>query len=141
MTVLRVLLVDDNPADLLLAREVFQDHASVDLVTFQRGPEALAYLQSHQGRLPDVILLDISMPVMNGFELLEKIKRDDVLLHIPVVMLTTSAHPGDVEQAYTLHANSYLVKSESFPEFMAQVDSFVTYWQQNRLLHRPPPMA
>ncbi|MFC5848220.1 response regulator [Deinococcus petrolearius] len=136
MPALRVLLVDDNPADLLLAREVFQDHPDVQLTTFQHGPEALDYLQHHGGRLPDVILLDISMPVMNGFELLEKIKRDNVLLHIPVVMLTTSAHPGDVKQAYTLHANSYLVKSESFPEFMAQVDSFVSYWQQNRLLHR-----
>ncbi|MFC5848222.1 response regulator [Deinococcus petrolearius] len=140
MKLLRVLLVDDNPEDILLAREVFQEHeARVDLTTCESALDALEHLRRHAGaaRLPDVVLLDINMPGMSGFELLRAIKEDAGLSHIPVVMLTTSGHPRDVQQAYTLHASSYLMKSENFQGFMEQIDAFVTYWQRNRLRHWP----
>lgn len=140
MKLLRVLLVDDNPEDIFLAREVFQEHQGhVELVTCQSGPDALEYLRRHAeaAYLPDVVLLDINMPGMSGFELLRAIKDDRALAHIPVVMLTTSDHPEDVREAYTLHASSYLIKSETFQAFMEQIDAFVTYWQRNRLRHWP----
>ncbi|GGS01494.1 response regulator [Deinococcus sedimenti] len=127
----RVLLVDDNPADLMLAREVFADHGDrLAVTTCSSGEEALGVLRG--GTAPDVIILDVNMPVMSGFEVLTVIKQDPRLVSIPVVMLSTSSQPGDIERAYTLHASSYLVKSNSFQKFVEQVDAFVTFWCESR---------
>ena len=126
----RVLLVDDNPADLMLAKEVFADHGEhLTVTTCASGDEALALLRS--GETPDVMILDVNMPVMSGFEVLQVIKADPALMSIPVVMLSTSSQPGDVARAYTLHASSYLVKSTSFQNFVDQVDAFVTFWRES----------
>ena len=140
MKLLRVLLVDDNPEDIFLAREVFQEHeGEVDLVTCQSAPDALDYLRRHAdaAHLPDGTRLEICKRGMSGVELRRGIMVDGGRSHIPVVMLTTSGHPKDVQEAYTLHASSYLMKSENFQAFMAQIDAFVTYWQRNRLRHWP----
>ena len=97
----QVLLVDDNPADLLLAQEVFHEHGdALNVTTCSSGKEALEYLRA-PGTRPDVVILDVNMPVMSGFEVLEAIKDDPALVWIPVVMLSTSSHPGDVARAYT----------------------------------------
>lgn len=128
----QVLLVDDNPADLLLAQEVFSEYdGALSVTTCSSGQEALDRLQA-PGTRPDVVILDVNMPVMSGFEVLQAIKDDPALVCIPVVMLSTSSHPGDVARAYTLHASSYMVKSSSFQAFMDQVDAFVTFWRESR---------
>lgn len=125
-----MLLVDDNPADLMLAQEVFAEHADhLTVTTCSSGNEALVTLRD--GAMPDVIILDVNMPVMSGFEVLRAIKADPHLLSIPVVMLSTSSQPGDIAQAYTLHASSYLVKSNSFQNFVDQVDAFVSFWRES----------
>nr|WP_237427061.1 response regulator [Deinococcus xianganensis] len=127
----RVLLVDDNPADLMLAQEVFAEHGErLTISTCASGEEALRALRG--GPLPDVVILDVNMPVMSGFEVLQAIKDDPALLSIPVVMLSTSSQPGDVARAYTLHASSYMVKSNSFQKFVDQVDAFVSFWRESR---------
>ncbi|GGR56380.1 response regulator [Deinococcus seoulensis] len=127
-----VLLVDDNPADLLLAQEVFHEHGdALSVTTCSGGSEALELLRA-PGPRPDVVILDVNMPVMSGFEVLQAIKDDPALVWIPVVMLSTSSHPGDIERAYTLHASSYMVKSSSFQTFMEQVDAFVRFWKESR---------
>lgn len=132
-----VLLVDDNPADLLLAQEVFAEHSSeLQMDTCRSGPEALATLRT-QADLPDVVILDVNMPGMSGFEVLEVLKADERLRCIPVVMLSTSSQPGDIQRAYTLHASSYLVKSGSFQAFLEQVDAFVGFWRQSRTPNWP----
>ncbi|WP_229844388.1 response regulator [Deinococcus indicus] len=128
----QVLLVDDNPADLLLAQEVFSEYdGALSVTTCSSGREALDRLRA-PGTRPDVVILDVNMPVMSGFEVLQAIKDDPALVCIPVVMLSTSSHPGDVARAYTLHASSYMVKSSSFQAFMDQVDAFVTFWRESR---------
>ncbi|GAA0501304.1 response regulator [Deinococcus depolymerans] len=128
----QVLLVDDNPADLLLAQEVFREHGdALHVTTCSSGADAMAYLRAPDTR-PDVVILDVNMPVMSGFEVLQAIKDDPALVWIPVVMLSTSSHPGDVARAYTLHASSYMVKSSSFQAFMEQVDAFVRFWRESR---------
>lgn len=128
----QVLLVDDNPADLLLAQEVFSEYdGALSVTTCSSGRDALDRLRS-PGTRPDVVILDVNMPVMGGFEVLQAIKDDPALVCIPVVMLSTSSHPGDVARAYTLHASSYMVKSSSFQAFMDQVDAFVTFWRESR---------
>lgn len=134
-----VLIIDDNRADLLLATEAFQDRDQhVTVTSCTSGEEALTHLNGlpHEG-LPHVIVLDLNMPVMNGFEVLRRLKLDDRLQVIPVVMLSTSAAPGDVAQAYSLHASAYLVKAPDFTEFLEQVDRFLLYWKHARLPHRP----
>lgn len=132
----RVLLVDDNPADLMLAREVFSDHGEhLTVTTCSSGEEALSLLRT--GDKPDVVILDVNMPVMSGFEVLKAIKDDPQLLAIPVVMLSTSSQPGDIARAYTLHASSYMVKSTSFQKFVEQVDAFVSFWRESRTPNWP----
>ncbi|SMB85425.1 response regulator [Deinococcus hopiensis] len=85
----------------------------------------------------EVILLDINMPVMNGFDVLRELKRDPQLMTLPVVMLSTSSNKGDVDMAYTLHASSYFEKSTDFDGFIAQIDAFLAYWRQAQLAPKP----
>jgi len=130
---LRFLLVDDNVGDQLLAAEAFgQLRPDCQLVCVSSGQEALDLLRSRQVR-PDVVLLDINMPGMNGLQVLEAIKADPQLALLPVVMLSTSRAENDVQAAYTLHASSYLVKAPIFEDFVEQIEAFLTFWQQSRI--------
>lgn len=131
----RFLLVDDNPHDQLLAIEAFAELCpECDLRVFSSGAEALAFLQTAQ-YLPDVILLDVNMPGMNGFEVLGALKVHPELVPIPVVMLSTSGARSDIRTAYTLCASSYLVKAPSFQGFLKQIETFLRYWDEARVAH------
>ena len=124
-----VLLIDDNPADLLLAQEAFSEYSErVRVISHTGGREALAYLKDTQQALPNVIVLDVNMPGMSGFEVLGAIREDPELRHLPVVMLTTSAQEKDIDAAYDLITSSYMVKNAKFSEFVDQIDQFVKYW-------------
>ncbi|GGK17588.1 response regulator [Deinococcus malanensis] len=130
----QILLIDDNPQDRVLAEEAFEQVcADCHLLTQPSGPEALEYLKNTTV-LPDVLLLDVNMPGMNGFEVLAALKSDPRLALIPVVMLSTSQSQEDVARSYTLHASSYLVKAPSFGGFLAQIEAFLSYWQVNRVV-------
>ncbi|WP_019012293.1 response regulator [Deinococcus aquatilis] len=135
---LRVLLIDDNATERLLAEEAFAltDDLICTLTMASSGPEALARLRSPEAVLPDVILLDINMPVMGGFEVLSALKDDPKLLLLPVVMFSTSHAEADVTQAYTLQASAYLLKSPDFPLFLKQVETFILFWSGAHLPHR-----
>lgn len=131
------LLVDDVPGDLIIVKEAFEElDPDSTLVTARSGQEALDLLRSGVCR-PDVMLLDIHMPGMSGFEVLAALKQDPRLRTIPVVMLSTSQYEPDITQAYTLHASSYLVKSSDFQGFLGQIDKFLTYWRANRVRATP----
>jgi len=135
---LRLLLVDDSFMDRNLAEEVFADYGDVCRVTtVASGPDALETMLAPGAALPDVVLLDINMPGMSGFEVLRAMKAHPQLLQIPVVMLTTSNHDKDITRAYTLHASSYLIKSVNFQEFVAQVEGFLEFWTKTRLTSWP----
>lgn len=126
------LLVDDSPQDRLLAQEAFDFLCSECTLTCAgSGHEALALFHDPTFE-PNVILLDLNMPGMNGFEVLRALKNDPRLVHIPVVILSTSNAQQDISEAYTLHASSYLVKSASFTEFLSQIETFLRYWQASR---------
>ncbi|MBZ9714976.1 response regulator [Deinococcus multiflagellatus] len=129
------LLIDDNPHDQLLALEAFSELCpDCHLTVASTGTEALALLRAAT-ELPDVVLLDVNMPGMNGFEVLRALKADARIAHIPVVMLTTSGARDDVQMAYTLYASSYLVKAASFSDFLQQIEAFLRYWQHARVAH------
>jgi CheY-like chemotaxis protein len=127
-----VLLVEDDPGDVMLVRESFDDHqAGNRLTVVSDGVEAMALLR-RQGRhadaaRPDLVILDLNLPRMNGSEVLAAIKRDPYLKTIPVVVLTTSQAADDVARSYRLHANAYITKPvdfERFREIVHQIDEF-----------------
>ncbi|MFJ4971770.1 response regulator [Streptomyces sp. NPDC088755] len=123
-----VLLVEDDPADALLIEEALVDRGmarTIDQVT--DGIAALAYLRDPAKERPDLIVLDLNMPRMNGRELLAVLKDDASLSGIPVVVLTTSSAPDDVEDAYRQHANAYVTKPvnlDAFIRSVQEIDAF-----------------
>ena len=129
--VINVLLVEDDPGDVLMTREAFDDylHNRLDVVT--DGSAALAYLRKEEpyadAPRPDLILLDLNLPRRDGREVLQEIKDDPDLRHIPVIVLTTSQAEEDVLRSYQLHANAYVTKPvdfEGFIEAIKQIDHF-----------------
>ncbi|AFZ67492.1 response regulator [Deinococcus peraridilitoris] len=128
-----ILLVDDSEADVMLTQLAFEEARMANRLHVTRdGVEALEFLR-RQGPFqdaptPDVILLDLNMPRMNGLEVLEELKSHDVLRNIPVVVLTTSQAEADVWRSYNLHANAYIPKPVSLPNFLDVVRSFENFW-------------
>lgn len=128
-----ILLVEDNPGDIRLTQEALREgkisnrlHVACD------GVEALEFLQRDgehsDAPSPDVILLDLNLPRKDGRELLADIKQDEDLKHIPVVILTTSAHDEDIIRSYKLHANCYITKPVDFDQFISVVRSIEDFW-------------
>ena len=123
-----ILLVEDNQGDVRLVREALAGLPdSIDLSVEGDGLGAMHRLQG-TARKPDLILLDLNLPRMDGRSFLGWIKADPVLRRIPVVVLTTSDAPRDVSEAYDLHANCYLVKPSSLDDFESMLHSTVGFW-------------
>lgn len=133
MRTIEILLVEDNPADVMLTEEAFEEARIANRLHVARdGVEALEFLRQ-QGAyqtapMPDVILLDVNMPRMNGLELLAVLKADPELRRIPTIMLTTSRAEADVWRSYDLHVNAYIPKPVSVGEFFEVVRTFETFW-------------
>jgi chemotaxis family two-component system response regulator Rcp1 len=130
---LTVLLVEDSPGDVRLTREVFRDSVQpIHLQVACDGVEALAYLRREgvhaDAARPDLILLDLNLPRMDGREVLAQIKEDSNLRMIPTVILTTSEAEADIVKSYQLQANCYLSKPVQFDEFAALVRSINDFW-------------
>lgn len=132
---MNILVVDDNPADLDLTRETFRDtEIPYQLYAARDGVEALDYLRqcgTREKPRPDLILLDLNMPRMDGRELLATIKQDPALRRIPVVVLTTSRAEPDIVNSYDLHANCYVTKPVDFDQFAQVVRSIQSFWLRN----------
>jgi CheY-like chemotaxis protein len=133
--VVDVLLVEDDPGDVLMTQEAFADHKVHNrLHVVSDGVEAMAFLRKEgsyaDATTPDLILLDLNLPKMDGREVLAAIKEDETLRSIPVVILTTSEAEEDVLRSYSLHANAYVTKPVDFERFIDVVrridDFFVT---------------
>ncbi|MCD0481014.1 response regulator [Streptacidiphilus sp. ASG 303] len=124
-----VLLVEDDPADALLIEDALLDRgAARSLAQVQDGVEALEYLRDPARPRPDLIVLDLNMPRMNGREFLSVLKDDDGLRAIPVVVLTTSAAPDDVSGAYRERANAYVTKPVNLDDFTRAVRSIDAFY-------------
>jgi CheY-like chemotaxis protein len=130
--VIDVLLVEDDPGDVLMTREAFEDNKVANrLQVVSDGVSALAFLRKEgehaDAPTPDLVLLDLNLPRMDGREVLEAMKGDDALRSIPVVVLTTSEAEEDVVRSYSLHANAYVTKPVDFDRFIEvvrQIDEF-----------------
>jgi CheY-like chemotaxis protein len=129
---IEVLLVEDDPGDELMTREAFEDHKiGNQLYVARDGEEALDFLYRRgnfaDAPAVDLILLDLNLPKYDGRQVLERIRADPELTHLPVVVLTTSSAEEDIMRSYKLHANAYVTKPVDVNDFIAavrQIDDF-----------------
>jgi chemotaxis family two-component system response regulator Rcp1 len=130
---IQVLLVEDSPGDVRLTKEAFRDaNRSISLHVAADGVEAMAFLRQEGAHVdaprPDLILLDLNLPKMDGREVLAHIKADDDLKLIPTVILTTSDSEVDIVNSYQLQANCYLTKPVQLDEFESLIKSINDFW-------------
>lgn len=131
-----VLLVDDNHMDIELTQDAFREAKHGDLLQVARGgQEALDYLfgrgdfsDRRLHPMPDLLLLDLKMPVVDGMEVLRQVKGTPIIKRIPIIILTSSKEEGDRAMSYDLGANSYLVKPISYEGFIEVARSIGNYW-------------
>ncbi len=128
-----ILLVEDNHGDVLLTKKAFKQAKIANNITVAKnGEEAMQILRREgvyaDAHLPDLILLDLNLPKKSGKDVLQEIKSDDLLKHIPVVVLTSSRAELDVVKTYDLHANSYIIKPVNLQKFSEIVASIERYW-------------
>jgi two-component system, chemotaxis family, response regulator Rcp1 len=130
---IQILLVEDQPADVRLTEEVLADgKVANDVHVVNDGEQAMAFLR-RKGRFagsprPDLILLDLNLPRMDGREVLAEIKSDPDLMVVPVIILTTSSAERDVLDAYEHRANAYVTKPIDLDQFIAAVASIEQFW-------------
>lgn len=134
-----ILLVEDNPMDVDLTVRAFRRRKlTSDIQVARDGEEALAFIKRWEdgAPAPAVILLDVKLPRVDGLDVLRAIKEHSVYCTIPVVMLTSSAEDTDIQSAYLLGANSYIVKPVDFEKFMEVAKQIESYWT---VLNQPMP--
>jgi two-component system, chemotaxis family, response regulator Rcp1 len=130
---LEILLVEDEAGDVYLTSEALKKGPAPNrLHVVEDGVEALAFLrraaQYTDAPRPDLILLDLNLPRKDGREVLAEIKADPALASIPIIVLTTSNAPDDIQRAYELHANCYITKPVELDEFMAVLRTLQEFW-------------
>jgi len=129
----QILLVEDNSGDIRLTEEAFRESGRmIALHIASDGLEAMQFLRQEPpfagAPRPDIILLDLNLPRMNGLEVLAVIKKDDSLKTIPAIILTTSAQPHDLINSYELNANCYLKKPVELAGLDSVVKSIANFW-------------
>jgi chemotaxis family two-component system response regulator Rcp1 len=133
MQQIHILLVDDNEGDILLTREALDDARIINKISIANdGVEAISFLKKdppfRDTEMPDLILLDINLPKMDGTEVLSIIKNDPELKRIPVIMLTTSSAEKDILASYDNYANCYITKPVDLERFMDVVRTIENFW-------------
>ena len=128
-----ILLVEDNPDDIIIAKRAFtKGRIRNKLYVVHDGEEAIDFLKKRgefkDAPTPALVLLDLKMPKVDGFEVLKEIKSDENLKSIPIIVLTSSERDGDIERAYQLGCNSYIVKPVNFENFIKTVIEIKQYW-------------
>ncbi|HEY4723743.1 MAG TPA: response regulator [Anaerolineae bacterium] len=135
-----ILLIEDNEMDIDLTLQAFAEHAVANpIVVCRDGEEAIDYIEQHRRpedlQLPIVVLLDLRLPKVDGLDVLRHARQHPVWKQIPIVVMTTSRENHDIETAYQLGANSYIVKPVDFDSFSEVIKTIKVYW----LLTNQPP--
>jgi len=131
-----ILLVEDDPDHVeLILRALEEEHTAVDVYVVKDGQEALDYMyrrgkygQENERSTPRLVLLDLRLPKLDGFEVLRRLKTDPKFKPIPVVILTTSLREDEVMKGYAEGANSYVTKPVEFDDFIQKVKDITRYW-------------
>ncbi len=133
MKPIHILLVEDNEGDIVLTREALEEARIITKLSVVRdGKEAMDFLTG-QGKypdaeMPDMMLLDVNLPKKNGHEVLQYVKSNELLKHIPVIMLTTSSSERDVNLSYNYYANCFITKPVEAREFLSAVAAIENFW-------------
>lgn len=133
MKSVHILLVEDNEGDILLTREALAEGKVANTISVVRnGRDAINFLfqrgEYENVTPPDMVLLDVNLPLKSGHEVLQTIKESDQTRHIPVIMLTTSSSERDIKLSYEHHANCYITKPVDVEEFLSAVGSIEEFW-------------
>lgn len=134
---MRVLLVEDNPDDAALTRRaVLRAVPETEIELARDGQEAVDYLAREESPRPDLVLLDLKLPRLDGIEVLRRLRKSHDLCFLPIVMLTSSDERSDVVACYSEGVNSYLRKPVDFDDFMREVGGAAKYWLGSNIV--PP---
>ena len=129
-----ILLVEDDTIDIMTVKRALKEiHVTNALVTVGNGEEALEYLRDDKNETPCIILLDLNMPKMNGFEFLKIVKQDDILKMIPVVVLTTSREEQDKVEGFKFSIAGYMIKPVDYQQFVEVMKLINIYWTLSEL--------
>jgi CheY-like chemotaxis protein len=131
MKPIHLLLIEDNEGDILLTREAFAESRIINnMSVITDGKSAITYFEETKQTedLPDLVLLDINLPRKSGHEVLQYIKGEERLTHIPVIMLTTSSSEKDIILSYKHHVNCYITKPIDVVDFMNAVSKIEDFW-------------
>jgi two-component system, response regulator len=142
-TPVEILLIEDNPSDIKLTLKALQKYNLANKVTVLKdGAEAIdflfaegAYTDRKNMVMPKVIFLDLKLPLVDGIDVLRRIKSEEMTKKIPVVVLTSSKESKDIDECYKLGVNSYIVKPLDFEKFLESVSNLGLYWV---LMNEPP---
>lgn len=125
---MRILLIEDNEADIVLVQNaLLKINRKLEIDIAKDGQEALDYLD-RCGKTPVLILLDLSLPKFDGFHVLEQVKADRRLRHIPIVILSGSRHVGDISRAYELNCNAYVPKPDGYADLNRVARQISEFW-------------
>lgn len=131
-----ILLVEDNPAHVLITKEAFEevkreeDDFIIEIVNVRDGIEALQYLSIHKTLedLPDLILIDINLPLLNGLDFLKKIKSHKNFKQIPAIIITNGSRKGEITKAYECSANAFIIKPFKYNHFLKMIQLLKRFW-------------
>lgn len=128
-----ILLIEDDHIEVLkLNRSIAKLGQEHEVVEAGNGEEALTYLGAH--KLPDLLLLDLNMPKMNGLEFLRVLRNSDRLKYLPTVVLTTSVNEKDLKEAYALGVAGYLLKPLKYEDYITKIEVILAFWKHNELV-------
>lgn len=131
---LEILLIEDDEIEIMkFNRVVSQLKENHQVTELNNGEEAIEYLRGNSS-LPDIILLDLNMPKINGIEFLSILKGDSILKYIPTMILSTSNNPKDVLECYKIGIAGYIVKPLKYEDYVAKIKAVMTYWSLNQLI-------
>ncbi|WP_298343056.1 response regulator [uncultured Algibacter sp.] len=133
MNTLNILLIEDDMIEVMkLNRTISKLELPHNIVEANNGEEALKILQK-KDELPDIILLDLNMPKLNGIEFLNILKKDDVLKYIPTIILTTSNNQKDLLECYRIGIAGYVLKPLKYEDYVSKIETLLGYWSINEL--------
>lgn len=130
-----VLLVEDSPSDVAMTVAAMREGEVANVLHVVRdGEEAMSFLRrfgAHKDMpRPDLIILDLNLPRMDGRDVLREVKSDEALRDVPIVVLTTSTHDADIKAVYSLHGNAYIVKPMDYEAFRRAVKGIESFWME-----------
>jgi CheY-like chemotaxis protein len=132
--ILKVLLVEDNLIEIMkMKRTISFLKLKHTIYEAKNGEEALSFLEDRTN-MPDIILLDLNMPKINGIEFLKILKKDEDLKHIPTIILTTSSNQKDLLECYRTGMSGYILKPLKYEDYVKKIEVVLSYWSLNELI-------